>query len=243
MVSVSSNPYATLLLEPAPAIRIVPRTRDLQVPQAEPTQETLNMSVTHVSLLRQSPILKIGSCAENQIRSPLLRLPGEIRNQIFEDVFSTDEVIELRPYEGSDYADQHSNKTATVKIMLGHNLSPFNVLFVSRQIYLETRLLPYSLNTFHCAGFWFLNIILRRMPSEQRCAIRTLKLRWATGQHTVAEMLHKGHHTARTTLRMLTGLETVVVSAQGKKTADMLIVKVALKNFADPKGVNVVFET
>jgi hypothetical protein len=52
----------------------------------------------------------------------------------------------------------------------------FAFLLTSRQIFLETAHLPFSLHTIYSFNLWDMSICLRRFSEEQREAIRTLKI-------------------------------------------------------------------
>ncbi|CAN9348072.1 hypothetical protein CC77DRAFT_1019508 [Alternaria alternata] len=93
--------------------------------------------------------------------SPLLHLPGEIRNEIYQYVLN----------EGVyDFMDGIVSPTYECD-------ERFALLRVCREIYNETRLLPFSLNTFHFGSFKvFHKFIIKFTTTKQRQAIRALDL-------------------------------------------------------------------
>ncbi|KAH7399514.1 hypothetical protein BKA66DRAFT_565585 [Pyrenochaeta sp. MPI-SDFR-AT-0127] len=90
---------------------------------------------------------------QNQRESPLLRLPPEIRNQIFEIVLGG-RVFELEgpSCENPNFVERSQHVLA--------------LLAVCRQIYAETSLLPFKLNTFSAWNFSKLNDCLNRMMKQ-----------------------------------------------------------------------------
>ncbi|CAI9625594.1 unnamed protein product [Alternaria burnsii] len=98
--------------------------------------------------------------------SPLLRLPGEIRNEIYrhvlnKGVFEFENDVVLRT---TGYGER------------------FTLLRVCREIYNETRLLPFSLNTFYFGSFEVFHKFIVKFTTakftttKQRQAIRALHL-------------------------------------------------------------------
>jgi hypothetical protein len=78
--------------------------------------------------------------ALNKFNSPLLRLPGELRNRIYAYIFDKQDYI-FTLYNVGEY-DARFHPISYRK----YNLS---LLATSRQIYTETALLPYKLGRFH----------------------------------------------------------------------------------------------
>jgi hypothetical protein len=100
--------------------------------------------------------------------------------------------------------------------------NPFASLLTSRQVYLEAHLIPFYLNTIHSITIWDLATILRRLSPAQISCIRVLKIRWATAQAAVQESTQRAETTrmawgpVRLALKMLGGLERVVVDGAGR---------------------------
>lgn len=105
----------------------------------------------------------------NRLHSPLLRLPGEIRNWIYKYIFSGNLV--LPSYAGWESAplDQPGHLSwSNWKTMRALTL-------VSRDWYTETRLLPYS-----CNAIWFgdskdCSNCFHNLKDDVRSAIETVK--------------------------------------------------------------------
>jgi hypothetical protein len=86
------------------------------------------------------------STLRNQTKSPLLRLPDELRNQIFTNVFSVDQI---KVTIGGE------NMSRLYLLWRYHSvwrqplsLRPMSILSTCRQIYKECLPLPYKLNSF-----------------------------------------------------------------------------------------------
>ncbi|RYN15626.1 hypothetical protein AA0115_g12931 [Alternaria tenuissima] len=81
----------------------------------------------------------------NAVNSPLLRLPAEIRNMIFEQVF-VNRVIHLEAYSESPIF--------IPDIYIYYRLADvgLSLFFASRQLHTETALLPYKLCTMRLLG-------------------------------------------------------------------------------------------
>ncbi|KAI4644831.1 uncharacterized protein J4E79_010966 [Alternaria viburni] len=81
----------------------------------------------------------------NATRSPLLRLPTEIRDMIYTHVFR-DEIYHL---DREEWQDNQAVKFKACATSLGsREYKPGAILFVSRQVYHEAALLPYKLAEF-----------------------------------------------------------------------------------------------
>ncbi|KAI4920422.1 hypothetical protein J4E85_009189 [Alternaria conjuncta] len=117
----------------------------------------------------------------NATDSPLLRLPGEIRNMIFGWVF-----------RGVEYglSDAYWTHDSVVRMQIentsgSHALHDVKLLLVCRQVHAETALLPYNLGSFGIRGEdesweyyeWLhaLEKFLKRRTEEQIGAISRLK--------------------------------------------------------------------
>lgn len=137
------------------------------------------------------------TCTERRTTiSPLLRLPGEIRNLIYEFVFRTDVIVIVRCIkEPLDESDLHKETARVVTralkrdciheeypdelpsfLWIGlpqHYLTP---LAVCRQIYRESRDLPYSLNTFYVRNSE-LQTFAELLSPHQKAKVRSMFLR------------------------------------------------------------------
>lgn len=123
---------------------------------------------------------------EKQHVLSFLRLPAELRNQIYERVFQG-WIIAIRPssrHLGSLEADIWPDNTSPYRIVGGRSsrlnnrsTNVFSLLYTCRQIYAETRLLPYGLSTVLCGEAPFppawlagLNVQLTQVSSLQLCS-------------------------------------------------------------------------
>ena len=88
------------------------------------------------------------SYKSNAINSPLLRLPGEIRNMIFGWVFRGVEYGLANGYWPYDEVVRMQIDNQSGR----HTFRDFNLLRVCRQVHAETALLPYSLGSFDIPG-------------------------------------------------------------------------------------------
>jgi hypothetical protein len=115
----------------------------------------------------------------NSTSSPLLRLPAELRNQIYEYVFGGRRQL-IKPL------GQHQQQSATTEEaekgeQSNANLRPTNLslLSTSRQLHLKTALLPYKLNTWvidSLAGLYHLVNFSYFQRLAMHNAMRTLEL-------------------------------------------------------------------
>ncbi|CAN9339028.1 unnamed protein product [Alternaria sp. RS040] len=105
--------------------------------------------------------------AANQRNSPLLRLPAELRNRVYEYALGGHEIWVTTPIP----------ETKT-KIYLDRwgDVPAFTLLKVCSQIYAEAALLPYSLNTFFFNGKLSLDLFVKEFPKSATQAIRRLML-------------------------------------------------------------------
>jgi len=113
------------------------------------------------------------SMQRNQHDSPLLRLPRELRNDIFEHVLAST-TYEVSICWTKRYPNNALESSLKVRVPRWEQLPPdLSLLQVSRQVYAETFLLPFKLHTF------YFNIRLRDIPDflhrltpAQRAAIK-----------------------------------------------------------------------
>jgi hypothetical protein len=97
--------------------------------------------------------------------SPLLVLPGELRNIIYGYIFDED------TYYFRKYTTSHTDRSTIIKKL---NLS---ILGVCRQTYTEAALLPFSLNTFSFTSSKALDLAKKSHTRAQRCAIASIRIR------------------------------------------------------------------
>ncbi|KAH6846211.1 hypothetical protein CC77DRAFT_166788 [Alternaria alternata] len=107
----------------------------------------------------------------NQAESPLLRLPGEIRNRIYDYVFRAECIVVLEPGTHTKYICRLYNRGAA------RSYQPLCTLLqsrlVCRQYYAETRLLVFQNNRL-CVDIWNLRGLLEMIPKDVQNAISTL---------------------------------------------------------------------
>jgi hypothetical protein len=106
----------------------------------------------------------LSSATLNDGESPLLRLPGEIRNRIYTYV------IKFRPYEFAIVKPDSTGRRARLK----HRANGVQLSRVCRRLYHETAMLPFSLNEFCCANFYVCEVLHKLFTTTQRAAMRKL---------------------------------------------------------------------
>ncbi|KAF2121366.1 hypothetical protein BDV96DRAFT_682612 [Lophiotrema nucula] len=146
----------------------------------------------------------------NISQSPLLRLPRELRDQIYDLVFVGEHV----------HVTYDQNKRRLSSVSLPHSLNPFRVGSydeleksdfprsttlspVCRQLHLETELLPYQSNVWSFATYTALNQFLadrQRLPLTHLKSLQTLFLKWRPadcwykGLRSVTTMYYFGNY-------------------------------------------------
>jgi len=117
----------------------------------------------------------------NQIESPLLRLPAELRNRIYEYVFRVDCInffrMETWDYNSSKDSrpDYNPNPVRGTKPASQSLSSLLKSLLVCRQYYAETRLLVFKLSPL-CGRPRDLLDAVEKMPRDVRDAIPVLRI-------------------------------------------------------------------
>jgi hypothetical protein len=128
-------------------------------------------SLTHLALTNPP------STQRNQLTSPLLRLPGELRNKIYATAFR-EEYINVR----RDANDRLHFRAATHALPSSTTITNylFSRLFatttVCRQIYAETAVLPVRLNVFRFAHVEALALFIGCTPIMQLERVRCIVL-------------------------------------------------------------------
>lgn len=112
----------------------------------------------------------------NAAASPLLRLPGELRNRIYEFIFE-DITFEIKH---SAYIPTQSPNPRPV-----HNLA---LLQTCRQIHSEAKVLPLVLRTICFRDMTGLNRLVRSLATDQRCAITSLRYKLISGRVNSTKM-------------------------------------------------------
>ena len=104
------------------------------------------------------------SAHQNQRESPFLRLPAELRNKIYGYVLG-----------GKDYKSPFWQAFESSQDELLRDKESLSLLSVCRQIYKETSILPFQLNTFQFEHQSDLSAWIKTLLPGQRDAIRALK--------------------------------------------------------------------
>lgn len=147
------------------------------------------------------PADKRNRSRQNQSSSPLLRLPGELREYIYELALGHLHIhistrLGRNPLEQRDDIRIFSYRAAPEHCMsdnLYHRTHytaklSIQLIYTCRQIYEEAKLLPYSLNVFsfskEVAFDWFIEAI----RPVQRRAIRHMETDWVVGKGTLRDL-------------------------------------------------------
>ncbi|KAH9873517.1 hypothetical protein IAQ61_004141 [Plenodomus lingam] len=129
-----------------------------------------------------------------------LRLPGELRNQIHACVVTEDYHLKgLRRPKKTKSIFQHSCK---------HRAS---LLYVCRQIYTKTALLPFQLNTWRFTSYVGIEVLHARLTAQQCRAIRSVCMHLELNDHpnsrdTRSALIQRG---AGNLVDLLPGLRSV----------------------------------
>lgn len=122
--------------------------------------------------------------ANNQRQSPLLRLPGELRNKIYGYVFS-DSVISV--WRSSSGPPGYFNLDTFAGSRDSYSIDPTtrvtDITKTCRQIHAETRLLLFRLVTFQVHSDGSLGALLNALEDSQRDAIATLRMTTQDANH------------------------------------------------------------
>jgi hypothetical protein len=108
-----------------------------------------------------------------------MRLPAELRNKIYNEVIRNG-IYEFELYTEDFYgSNRYSYKTGLN--MCGPRAAWVGLLSTSRQIYMESRLLPYALNTFHLLSLWELDLFLKLFHWQPRYDVTSIRLKMEDG--------------------------------------------------------------
>ena len=173
----------------------------------------------------------------NREQSTFLRLPGEIRNRIYEFALS-DKVVRVTVIKKTDGTPAHLGKYYEADGIIWHPVRfAQGVILASRDIHAETRLLLYKLAQFHYLpkihdNRW--DDWLDLLDPEKRDAIGIVRFNcghWLSYRHPRV-VLH-----GLTKIADLPGLKTVVIEEADDSWED----RQAVQNFARSKGWRIVF--
>jgi hypothetical protein len=118
------------------------------------------------------------STLRNQKESPLLRLPAELRDKIYGYVFSGGRIIpHFSPIRNTFAIFQGFIRNQTIFGPV-HGDNPLALLYVCRQTYAETALLPFQEFVFAVGGLGVdsFNLMMDAFTKQQRESIRHVAL-------------------------------------------------------------------
>jgi hypothetical protein len=116
-----------------------------------------------LQIVRAAQLLTMHSSALDQTNSPLLRLPAELRNRVYEYVFGDVRLI-LGNWPG-----------ARIMTTTGHDANALALATTSCQLYVETKLLPFVLGHLLAYSVGYLMSGIKKLGPEQRQAIRNIE--------------------------------------------------------------------
>jgi hypothetical protein len=118
------------------------------------------------------------SRARNREQSPLLRLPGELRNKIYGYAMSEVTIIVFPPAHVRKHFQLHAYSAggATGSISSSNVLDMTGLMRTCQQVYLETRLLPFQAITFHIHSDGSFIYFIDKLLDAERDAISTVQL-------------------------------------------------------------------
>jgi hypothetical protein len=254
-----TRPGSTPPLDPRPNIRFKPKKHEPQAEKLELTQKMLDLCVKNST---DSPLLRLPIGIRKRIYEyvfstgetiELLPWDSTLMQRLFVEP-EEDKKTGTEEAMGADIGDNDmlvpsspliNNETKRRNILT----RPFAALFTSRQFYLETHVLPFSCNTIHCHNMLDLLIVLNLLSPTRVSSIRTLKIRWPTARLAIQEYVQSAGSMrgssmmVKRALRMLDGLQRIVVDSQGyyRTGLERRLVELTLQ-YACEKKVNVSFE-
>jgi hypothetical protein len=116
--------------------------------------------------------------ARNRKTSPLLRLPGELRNRVYGYALSGVTISVFPAPKPWDPAQLHAHVADPVTALTATSnvMDTINLTRVCRQIHAETRLLPFRAFTFHVNSDGSFNKFIDILLAVQRDAISTIEV-------------------------------------------------------------------
>jgi len=118
------------------------------------------------------------STERNDRVSPLLRLPGELKNHIYEYVLTVSYPL---CFSRKKHATKKTKKSRDKKLLRVIQFD-ISLLHVCRKIHHDTALLPFSLNTIQCDSLMVVQRLQTHLSVEQRQAVRVFRMK-ANLQH------------------------------------------------------------
>jgi len=116
------------------------------------------------------------SSHRNQLDSPLLRLPGELRNAIYEQVLGNWDFRMVYIKNAYPQLGLYCRRVGESGRWQRLTSALTTLLFVCRQIYAEARYLPFTLNVFGGKTMWCLHKLLDRLNDNQRRRVTNVRL-------------------------------------------------------------------
>jgi len=118
------------------------------------------------------------STERNDRDSPLLRLPSELKNLIYEYVLTVSYPL---CFTRKKHPTKKTKKSRDKKLLRGVQYD-LSLLRVCRKIHHDTALLPFSLNTIQCDSLMVVQRLRMHLSAEQRQAVRVFRMK-ANLQH------------------------------------------------------------
>jgi hypothetical protein len=156
------------------------------------------------------------STTKNDLNSPFLRLPAEMRNRIYIYVLASKQPLTFtcsKPHFRYESPWNNVGQFTNVKcIMSRRTRLNLALLSVCRRIYFEVSLLQFILNTVRCISLQVLAQLPSLLSAEQRSVIRVLHLVTVIGQRRKLNKLVDPHDAWNATFEaLLPGVREIVV--------------------------------
>jgi hypothetical protein len=137
----------------------------------------LSVSESEVSCRTRAGSLQYSE-SRNRRNSPLLRLPGELRNRVYEYAMSGVTISVFPAPKPWSPAQLHAHvaDTATALTAMSSPSDTISLTRVCRQIHVETRLLPFRAFTFHINSDGSFSKFVDSLLPIQRDAISTIEM-------------------------------------------------------------------
>jgi hypothetical protein len=114
----------------------------------------------------------VPSTARNDLASPFLSLPGELRNQIYGYLLTSDMPLCITRRRSPDNKHRRSRGLA----LLSGGPPGLAIMTVCRKTYQETKLLPFIFNTIQINSLAILERMYTRISLEQRQCVEEFRL-------------------------------------------------------------------
>ena len=174
------------------------------------------------------------SSHRNQLDSPLLRLPGELRNAIYEQVLGNWDFRMVYIKNAYPQLGLYCRRAGESGRWQRLTSALATLLFVCRQIYAEARYLLFTLNVFGGKTMWCLHKLLDRLNKDQRQRVANVRLVlsrhnmvWGEKAEVVGPRLVTADD-ARPVFQGAHGLRRVVVAWTGRTRTDWATLRESL---------------